>query len=63
MTSNSWYFGNDENYLDWSKDVIKFAANRGAEKDNGINGLGDAYKTWYNFGLLLYYADDETLLT
>lgn len=63
MTFNSWYFGNDENYLDWSKDVIKFAANRGTVKDNGINGLGDAYKTWYDFGRLLYYADDETLLT
>jgi hypothetical protein len=62
MTTNSWYFGNDENYLDWTKDAIQFAANRGAEKDNGINGLGDAYKTWYNFGRLLYYADDETLL-
>ena len=61
MYFNSWYFGDDENYLDWSKDAIKFAANRGA--DNGINGHGDAYKTWYNFGRLLYYADDETLLT
>ena len=62
MTTNSWYFGNSENYLDWSKDTIQFAANRGALKDNGLNGIGNAYKTWYDYGRLLYYADDETLL-
>ena len=62
MTTNSWYFGNDENYLDWSKDTIQFAVNRGALKDNGLNSLGNAYKVWYDYGRLLYYADDETLL-
>ena len=62
MITNSWYFGNDENYLDWTKDTIQFAVNRGALKVNGINSLGNAYKVWYDYGRLLYYADDETLL-
>lgn len=62
MTTDSWYFGNDENYFDWTKDIIQFAVNRGALKDNRLNCLGNVYKVWYDYGRLLYYADDETLL-
>ena len=62
MTTDSWYFGNDENYFDWTKDIIQFVVNRGALKDNGLNNLRNAYKVWYDYGRLLYYADDETLL-